>query len=48
MFLKLFGLLVVEVGGRDWESGTDECWGPDVTCVASNKGETITSIRKSS
>lgn len=44
MFLKLFGFLVVEVGGGDWEGGTDECQGPDVICVANDKRETITSV----
>ena len=46
MFLKLFGFLVVELGGRDGEGGADECQSPDIICVASDKMEMITSVCK--
>lgn len=48
MFLKLFGFLGVEVGGRDWEGVADECRSSDTVRVASDKGEAIASVWKSS
>ena len=45
MFLKLFGVLVVEVAGSgDGEGGANECQSPDIICVASDKREMITSV----
>lgn len=45
MFLKFFGVLVVEVAGSaDGEGGASECQSPDTIRVASDKREMITSV----